>query len=228
MTSPIVNLGESMKDAKRLLQIHADVGGTDQGRRYGLDVLNKSGVLFVAAAWEAFVEDVATQAIDHILSEAKDYRSIPLPIRKAAAKELAEDKNDLKVWDLAGDGWKTVVGNYRDQIIREEVATFNTPKPHNVDSLFKKLLGIEKVSAYWFWQGMSETSACSKLKKFIETRGAIAHRGSLPQSITKSYVEGHQEFINRLAVRTSNIVRSEVKKQVGSFPWKGAKYGSFR
>ena len=152
MPHPIVNLTESMKDAKRLLEIHSDVGGTEQGRRYGLDVLNKSGVMFVAAAWEAFVEDVATQAIDYILSVAKDYTSIPLPIRKATAKGLEADKNELKVWDLAGRGWKSVVTDYRNQIIREEIATFNTPKPNNVNTLFKKLLGVEKISKKWYWQ----------------------------------------------------------------------------
>ena len=64
MPSPIRNLAQSMKDAKMLMEIHSDIGGTDQGRRYGLDVLNKSGVVFVASAWEAFVEDAATQAIN--------------------------------------------------------------------------------------------------------------------------------------------------------------------
>jgi len=228
MASPIVNLRENMKDAKRLLEIHSDVGGTDQGRRYGLDVLNKSGVVFVAAAWEAFVEDVAIQAIDYILSVAQDHTSIPLPIRKATAIGLESDRNDLKVWDLAGDGWRSVVTDYRDEVIRKEIATFNTPKPHNVNTLFKKLLGIEEVSSCWYWQGLSKSGAYSKLKKFIETRGAIAHRGQLPQAITKSYVEGHRIFINRLSVKTSNLIRKKVKSEVGSFPWKSAKYGRFK
>lgn len=228
MPSPIVNFIESMKDVKRLLQIHTDIGGTAQGRRYGLDVLNKSAVIFVAAAWEAFVEDIATQAIDHILLHAADHTSIPLPIRKAAAKGLEDDKNDLKVWDLAGQGWRVVVTGYRNKVIREEISTFNTPKPHSIDSLYKKLLGINKLSSNWNWQGMPEVKACSKLKMFVETRGAIAHRGVLPQAITRSYVQGHRTFINRLAVRTSNVIRIEVEKVSGSFPWRSAKYGKFR
>ena len=228
MPSPITNLSQSMKDAKRLLQIHSDVGGTDQGRRYGLDVLNKSGVLFVSAAWEAFVEDTAIQAIDHILDVASDHLSLPLPMRKAAAKALEKDRNELKVWDLAGDGWKIVAKNYRDELIRDEISTFNTPKPHNVNTLFHKLLGIDKISSHWYWQGMSKASAYSKLKGFIETRGAIAHQGSLTQSITKDYVDGHRKFINRIAVRTSNVVCKHIKHQVGSFPWLPARYGNFR
>lgn len=228
MASPILNLVESMKDVKRLMEIHADVGGTAQGRRYGLEVLNKGGVIFLAAAWEAFIEDLAIQAIDHILTKAKSHTDTPLPIRKAAAKALEEDKNELKVWDLAGDGWKTVVRNYRDQVIKEEIATFNTPKPHNVDALLKKLLAIDKISSNWSWPGMAASSSYAKLKAFVEMRGAIAHRGQLPASITKSYVRDHRKFINKIAVRTSNVVRTEVKKVAGSFPWPASRFGNFR
>jgi hypothetical protein len=228
MTHPIHHLNKSMKDARRLMEIHKDVGGTGHGRRYGLDVLNKSGAMFVAAAWEAFVEEAAVLAINHILDKAKSHNDVPLPIRKATAKGLEQDKNELKVWDLAGDGWKTVVTTYRDQVIKEEIATFNTPKPHNVDALYKKLLGIESVCSTWHWQGMSSQGAKDKLKAFIETRGAIAHQGALPFPITKQYVEDHRKFINRLAVRTSNTLRSEVKIRCGSAPWAGATYGTFR
>lgn len=228
MPSPIVNLNNSMADVKRLLEIHADIGGTEKGRRWGITVLNKSAVLFVAAAWEAFVEDVATQSIDHILSQANDHESIPLPLRRAAAKKLEEHPNEIAVWELAGVGWKSVVTRYRDDVIKSEISTFNTPKPHNVNALFKKLFGFENISTNWGWSGMSSASACTKLRKFIETRGAIAHRGDLPQTVTRAYVEGHTKFINRLAVRTSNVVREEVRAEVGTYPWRGAHFGKFR
>lgn len=228
MASPIIHLKESMQDARRLMEIHKDVGGTAQGRRYGLDVLNKSGVMFLAGAWEAFVEEAAIQAIDHFLDNASSHNDIPLSIRKATAKGLEDHKNELKVWDLAGDGWKVVVKDYRDQVVREEIATFNTPKPHNVDAMYKKLLGMDSVSASWHWKGMSADGAKRKLKEFIEARGAIAHRGNLSFPIVKAYVEDHREFIVRLAVRTSNTIRAEIHKQIGSYPWPGAKYGTFR
>ena len=227
MPHPITNLNKSMKDVKRLLDIHTDIGGTAQGRRYGIEVLNKSGVIFLAAAWEAFVEDAATQAIDHILSKSADHSSIPLPLMRLAAKGLEEHTDELKVWDLAGDGWKTVVTNYRDEVIRKNISTFHTPKPQNVDDLFKKLLGIKTMSSRWRWQGMGPSSASTKLRKFIETRGAIAHRGNLTQPVTRNYVKGHARFISRLSERTANVVRSNVNSQVGSYPWKRARFRSF-
>ena len=121
-----------MKDVYRLLRIHTDIGGTAQGRRYEIEVLNKSAVIFVAASWEAFVEDVPTQAIDHILTKAAEPSSIPLSIRKSVAKILEDDKNELKVWDIADDGWKAVVRSYRDNVIKDNILGFNTPKPYNV------------------------------------------------------------------------------------------------
>ena len=121
-----------------------------------------------------------------------------------------------------------MVTSCRDEVIRKNISTFHTPKPQNVDDLFKKLLGIEKISSNWGWQGMTATSSSTKLRKFIETRGAIAHRGDLRRPITKAYVEGHRKFIGRLSVRTSNVVRNQVYKQVRSYPWKPSRMGVFR
>lgn len=217
-----------MKDVERLLDIHGDIGGNEVGRRYGVEVLNKSAVLFACANWEAFVEDVATQSVDHIVSNTDDYKAVPKPLLRRVAAGLEKHNNELKVWDLAGDGWKQVIGEYRDLVIREEIAPFNTPKPHNVRQLFKRLLNIENICDQWRWRGMAAQTAHDKLKKFVETRGAIAHRGDLARPITKAYVEGHVVFIVRLAVRTSNVVRDAVRAQVGTFPWARVRLGNFR
>jgi hypothetical protein len=226
--SPMDKLKANMKDVERLLKIHEDVGGTEKGRRYGIEVLNRSALLFACANWEAFIEDVAIQSIDHILANATDYNSLPRPILKGVAKKLKEDKNEIKLWQLAGDGWKSIASAYRDQVIREEISPFNTPKPHNIKELFKKLFGIPDICEKWCWQGMSKISASDKLRKLVEVRGALAHRGELEQPITKAFVEDRVGFILRLAVRTSNIARVLVKDEVGSFSWKRARLGTFR
>lgn len=227
MASPIVKLKANMKDVERLLEIHENIGGTAKGRRYGMEVLNKSALLFACANWEAFVEEVAIQAIDHIIIRAADYNSLPKPLLKAAAKQLKEDKNELKVWGLAGDGWKAIISSCRDQVIRDEISTFNTPKPHNIKELFKKLLDIPDICDVWSWQGISKKSATDKLRSLVEVRGALAHRGELGQAVTKAFVDDRVVFIVRLAVRTSNTVRAAVKKQVGSAPWARARIGNF-
>lgn len=227
MGSPILNLVESMNDAKRLMEIHKDIGGSKSGRRYGLDVLNQSSVIFLSSAWESFIEDVVTQSIDHIIDKAPNHNILPNKLLKMAAESLKADPHDLRIWDIAGDGWKSVIKAYRNDLIHKEISTFNTPKPDNINTLIKKILDIEKITDKWNWRGMTNQNAYQKLKDFIETRGAIAHRGNLNVSITKAYVTDHRKFITRIAVRTSNILRDRTNHLVGSFPWNPARFGTF-
>ena len=219
MPSPARNLVRNLEDVRRLLAIHTDIGGEGQGRRHGVEVLNKSGVVFIVAAWEAFIEDVAIQATDHLLRHATDPSTLPLPIRKAVAKSLSADKDELAVWKLAGEGWKTIAVSYRDNVIRKEVDTFNTPKPDKIDSLYQKLLDIRHLSNTWYWKGISAANASRKLREFVELRGAIAHRGQLTESVKRVLVEDRRMFILRLAAKTSNVVRTSVRTQSGKYPW---------
>ena len=42
---------ESAKDVERLMEIHKNLGGAKKGRRYKLEVLNKSAVVLITAIW---------------------------------------------------------------------------------------------------------------------------------------------------------------------------------
>ena len=54
-------------DIERLLELHMQIGGGAPGRRYGLEVLNKSAVVLVTAFWEAYCEDIAAEGLEHIV-----------------------------------------------------------------------------------------------------------------------------------------------------------------
>ena len=51
----------NVADVDRLLALHSTAGGAGQGRRYGLEVLNKSAIVLVTAYWEAYCEDIAAE-----------------------------------------------------------------------------------------------------------------------------------------------------------------------
>ena len=42
-----------------MIEIHVLLGGSGQGRKYQLEVLNKSAVVLITAIWEAYCEDIA-------------------------------------------------------------------------------------------------------------------------------------------------------------------------
>jgi hypothetical protein len=59
------SLDANLKEIERLLALHTMVGGKTKGRRYGLEVLNKSAIVLITAYWEAYCEDIAAEAGRH-------------------------------------------------------------------------------------------------------------------------------------------------------------------
>jgi hypothetical protein len=61
-----------------------------RGRRYGLEVLNKSAIVLITAFWEAYYEDLATEALEHLVTNADSVEKLPLELKKRVASELRE------------------------------------------------------------------------------------------------------------------------------------------
>lgn len=55
-------------DIEQLWQIHQDYAGEGRGRKRGVEVLNRSAIIFVTACWESYIEDLAVEAFDFRLS----------------------------------------------------------------------------------------------------------------------------------------------------------------
>jgi len=98
----------SAKDVQRLLDIHADVGGDAPGKRYGLEVLNKSAIVLISAVWEAYCEDVALEAAKHLAKYLTIASELPLDVQKRIAFELKRTSTNLQFYDsrgMAGSRW---------------------------------------------------------------------------------------------------------------------------
>ena len=54
---------KNCEDINKLLEFHESSGGSSPGRRYGLEVLNKSAVVLICAIWEAYCEDIAAEGL---------------------------------------------------------------------------------------------------------------------------------------------------------------------
>jgi hypothetical protein len=71
-------------------------------------------------------------------------------------------------------------------------------------------LDLPDLSKNWTWQGMKVEGAKKKLGHYVELRGSIAHRVKTSDSVYKTDVSDYAAFINRLAVRTANVVRAKI------------------
>lgn len=181
-------------------------------------------ILFTCASFEAFIEDLATRTFDYLILKSMIHTALPKAILKPIAEALRTDKNELKVWDLAGNGWHSVVEQHKQKVIQKYIRPFNTPKPHNIESLLKDLTGFPETYPVWQWKGMSATVSKEKLKAFVELRGALAHGSKPATPVLKKDVIGYVEFLALLSVRLSNDVRGYCEQVTGEAPWSTVNY----
>ncbi|MBD3769695.1 MAG: hypothetical protein IE925_06055 [Rhodobacterales bacterium] len=211
---------ENASDIKRLIDLHLKAGGDARGRRYGLEVLNKSAIVLITAFWEAYCEDIAEEALRHIVEHSKDSASLPEELKKQIAKEIKSKQHDLAVWELSGDGWRTYLLDRFDQLTENRNRKLNTPKTAQIDSLFLETIGIRQMSRHWKWpRKMTVPRATEKLDKYVTLRGAIAHRGSDSKSVTKAQVTDYFEFIRSVVAKTGGAVNAHVRAATGKPLW---------
>lgn len=207
------------EDIQRLLQLHEEKGGVAKGRRYGLEVLNKSAIVLLTSFWEAYCEDIAAEAIAHVVAHAPSADKLPSDLRKLIAKELEADVHHLAVWRLADGGWRRVLTSRLASLQAERNRRLNTPKAAQIDTLFETALGIARISDGWSWSKMTPDRARQKIDKYVELRGSIAHRGAAARSVKKADVKDYAKFLNRLVARTGGIVSSHVRTITGKKLW---------
>ena len=193
------------------MELHTEQGGATPGRKYNLEVLNKSAIVLLVACWESFIEDLAVIAFDTLLTSAKTHSVFPFDVLTLASKALKDSQDNRHVWGLAGDGWRNVLNNHKASVFAQYVGKLNTPKPKQVDALMTSLIGITSISRQWSWRGMSADAARDTLEKLVELRGSIAHRVSAGNSVLKADVTDNTAFVYKLAVISSNRVLAYVQ-----------------
>lgn len=78
----LILLKENIREIDRLMEIHTTEGGGGPGRKHRLEVVNKAAVVLTTAFWEAFCEDAASEATDHVLAHITSPNDLPEYLRK--------------------------------------------------------------------------------------------------------------------------------------------------
>lgn len=53
-----------LADVDQLIDVHEDQTGTERGRRWNVDAINRSGIVLTIAGWESFIEALAKEAAE--------------------------------------------------------------------------------------------------------------------------------------------------------------------
>lgn len=204
------NFDKNCEDINKLLELHELSGGSSRGRRYGLEVLNKSAVVLICAIWEAYCEDIAAEGLEKIVNDATSADNLSEDIKKQVVKYLEKEKHDLKAWKLADEGWRDFLRSMLVDLQEQRNRNLNTPKSDNINDLFEKSLGINKISKQWRWKKMSSHQSTVKLDKYINLRGAIAHRGKAGETVQKQQVIAFLNHVKQIV----NIIETVVSNYV--------------
>lgn len=200
------------------------MSGKKPGYKHNVAVLNKSAIVLLVACWECFIEDLAESAFSILLRRAIKHDIFSAKVLIEASKPLKESKDDREVWQLAGDGWRGVLKNHKATLFARYTGKLNTPRPEQVDVLYESLLGIKSVSSNWHWKGISAQDTVTKLNELIDLRGTIAHRVATSRRVHKRDVLDYIDFVNRIAIETSNSVRKLIIEKTNKEPWPSFSY----
>ena len=206
-------------DIQVLWDIHSAVTRSGSAKRQRADVLNRTTIVFIAACWESYVEDVAVEAFDYLLDHAQSPDVFPGKVRALASRDLREARDERLVWNLAGDGWKTVLTDHRDAVVSRWLGDFNTPKSARVRELFASLLGLGDVTESWEWGGVTSEEACAKLDHYMGIRGDIAHRTQHEKAVHKTWGKEFFSLVLQLADCTDQALSHHVNGLTGGTPW---------
>jgi RiboL-PSP-HEPN len=204
---------ENFEDVRQLLELHRMRGGKGPGGKHGLEVLNKAAIVLITAFWEAYCEDLAAEGLEHLVKHSDSADKLPLLLRKRIAKDVKEDRHELAVWKLAGDGWKTYLSDRMQELTEKRNRKLNTPGAEQIDELFKTALGIADISNHWSWKGASFDRTRGNLNNFVELRGSIAHRGRSSQTVRRKQVTDYISLVGGLADKTGEAVNRHIRKQ---------------
>ncbi len=203
---------KNCQDIKNLLEIHRRLTGPEPGRRRDVEVLHKGAVVLITAFWEVYCEDLVSEALQHLIDEAKDAGALPEALRRLVAADFKRpNAHELAAWELADDGWRKLLRSRLDELRRQRDRQLNTPKASNIDNLFLQAVGEPNVSGSWYWSGMSRERAAEKLDEFVSLRGEVAHRGAAATALSKAQVLDYLNHVERLVRKLDTLMNKRMR-----------------
>ncbi|MEW5424044.1 HEPN domain-containing protein [Amorphus sp. 3PC139-8] len=197
-------------DVSRMVESHGQLNDDGPGRR-GLGHITRGGVLLLCAAWELYLEELLIEAVEICIARCADPDVLPEPVKHTISDYVRASKHHFKPLAMSGDGWQTLYL----EIAREHVSALNTPKRHNIDAMFLKLIGLADLSDNW-------SVGPDAVNDFVSARGDIAHRGKDAGYVTINRLrDEYIPQISRTAIESDNFVSLYLRNsfEPRRYPW---------
>ncbi len=224
--APLDSFMKNMEELDALRAVYSHVSANPlinpedmEGKTYDNDILIKSAVIFIVTCWDEFIKQLVKYAFGFMLTNAYDSDVFPIQVKMIASEKLSSKplteawKKDI--WRLAGDGWKEVLKDNKEEIINK----FHTPRADIIDKLLLHVIGLKNLSHEWSWNNMTVANSRNCLDVLMDLRGDIVHRNKPHRSVIMNDIEYFSLFVNKLAGISANVVREYVYEQTDKYPW---------
>ena len=177
-----------------LLEIHEDVVREGGSREFSkLQVLHKSGIVLLTAAWEMYVESILMESIAFLSAIGISGNSSAIQYRFLQR--------------LAVSGVETLLGQ------------FHTPSSANTRKHFRDVLGIDDITRAWGREGLTPKAAKIELDGWLNDRHAIAHGAASDAEFLKEDVERFLQFLTITVANTDDETKRHLVFLTGTDPW---------
>jgi hypothetical protein len=199
-----------LKDVNNLLTLHPSSQGT-AGRPAGdLGPLLRSTLVLLHTAWENYVEQVATEGLEFLLSQIGDDHT---RLHHTLRSKLGSNRDP---WSLAGTAWKSEARS----TVAKTVGKLNTPNVENTENLLDLALGLADGLQGISWQNKTSAKIVEEVDEFVhDIRGEIVHKGTTPLPLNKAGVTEWGGFFDKLVVRLDDKVGAHLGGLSGTAPW---------
>jgi len=194
------------------LQESYDIIRRNRGSRGkgAFDHITRSAVLFLASAFEVYIEEITAESCEVNISKSRNAVNLPHDVRSSLNDYTRREKQPISPINLCDEGWRDV---YR-QMVQEEIAKLNTPKVHNIISLFTKYIGLSESE-------INHIPNIDKLDPFVSFRGEITHRVKANSYVQIEDVIQNKDMVENLVKETDKLILSFFHRTYPSarVPW---------
>lgn len=155
--------------------------------RAAFDHITRSAIIFLASAFEVYIEDSIKECCKHNISFAKDADKLPHDIKGSICEYVKKDGNKTSPIELCDEGWRKVYTKMADK----KTEKLNTPKTRQLIEMFSSLIGISE-------NQIKKVDCINKLDAVISFRGEIAHRGRADAYVKIDKVKEERETIMKI------------------------------
>ncbi|MFH1830174.1 MAG: MAE_28990/MAE_18760 family HEPN-like nuclease [Pseudomonadota bacterium] len=224
ITSPTPALKRFRKthnEAKLLINIQEEYAGTKKGKKHIYwKPLNQSAVVFLMAAWEAYIEDVCSWSIEYILKKRPKSNHL---LSKAADKLYDNIVGDDKKVKKNGKEklLKIFVENNSsreiEKLLKYDIDALHNPNSTNVATLVHLCSGLRDITKSWKWRGQSYEGAVKKINKYMKARHRIAHgrrKAIIKKEVNRTYAKDCLDFVDKLINVTDQTIVKHLAKNI--------------